>query len=152
MEVMKTPSMRLLTTFLAMALLATTLRADITPTNPGNPVFRVFIAIPAKQGGEGMTFDGKRPLMTITSAREALLAQDEKGVALQLNASDAETFSLLTRQYPKGFLLFVAEGRVLEAWHVMKPINDGRLGFQYPDHAAAANYLRKRFRLGEFRQ
>jgi hypothetical protein len=132
-------------------LTAGTLCADVTPTNPGTPVLRVYVGIPAKQGGDAMTFDKDHPVLVITSVRDAVIGQDHKSVALQLNANDTRTLAALTRQYAKGFLLFVAEGRVLEARHVTKPINDGILAFKYPDHATAADYLRKRFRLGESR-
>ena len=98
-----------------------------------------------------MTFDNAHPLLVVSSVYDAVLGQDRKGVGLQLNANDAKTLSALTHQYPKGFLIFEAQGRVLEAWHIKRPIDNGILGFQYPEHAATADYLRKRFRLGEFK-
>src|ERR1700730_9106443 len=89
-----------------------TLCADVTPSNPGTPVFRVYVGIPAKQGGDAMTFDKDHPVLVITSVRDAVLGQDRKSVALQLNANDTKTLAGLSQHYAQGFLLFVAEARV----------------------------------------
>jgi hypothetical protein len=124
---------------------------EITPDNAAVPLFRVFIAIPAQGGGKGMTFDEKRPLLTIRAVRELGLGRDDKSVQIALTPDDARDFALLTRKYDKGFLLFESQGRVLTAIHVSKPIQNGRLGFKHPQDGVAAEYLRKRFGLGEFR-
>ena len=43
------------------------------------------------------------------------------------------------------------EGHFLEAMHITAPIVDGVIGFKHPAEATAAEYLRRRFRLGEFK-
>ena len=41
----------------------------------------------------------------------------------------------------------IRDEKVLEAMRVTSPVTDGVLEFTYPDDAAVADYLRKRFRL-----
>ena len=125
--------------------------AEITPDNPAVPLFRVFIGIPPQGGGKGMTFDEKRPLLTVRAVRELGLGRDDKSVQVTLTPDDARDLGLLTRKYDKGFLLLEAQGRVLTALHITKPIQNGVLGFKHPQDAVVAEYLRKRFRIGEFR-
>ena len=144
--------MRPLPIFVTAFLLAASAfgAAEITPANPAAPLFRVFIGIPPQGGGKGMTFDEKRPLLTIRAVRELGLGRDDKSVQIKLTPDDARELALLTRKYDKGFLLFEAQGRVLTALHITKPIQNGMLGFKHPQDAVIAEYLRKRFRIGEF--
>jgi hypothetical protein len=125
--------------------------AEITPANPAVPLFRVFIGIPPQGGGKGMAFDEKRPLLTVRAVRELGLGRDDKSVQITLTPDNARDLALLTRKYDKGFLLLEVQGRVLAAIHVSKPIQNGVLGFKHPQDAIIAEYLRKRFRIGEFR-
>ncbi len=123
---------------------------EITPNNPAIPIFRVFIGIPPPGGGKGMIFDEKHPLLTIRAVRDLGLGRDDKSVRITLTPDDARDLAFLTRKYDKGFLLLEAQGRVLTAIHVTRPIQDGVLGFKHPKDAVVAEYLRKRFRIGEF--
>lgn len=108
-----------------------------------------------KQAGRdapaGVTFDDKHPLLVVRSVRDLRLARDGKGVLITLMSVDAGKFAEITRNYNQGLLLLEAENRVLEAMHVTAPITDGIIGFKYPDEAAVAEYLRRRFRLAEFK-
>jgi hypothetical protein len=64
---------------------------------------------------------------------------------------DAQKFAAITRKYTQGLLLLETENRDLDAIYVTAPITDGVLGFKYSDEAAVAEYLRRRFRVGEFK-
>ena len=146
-------AMRPFTVFAAAFLLAASAfgAAEINPDNPAVPLFRVFIGIPPQGGGKGMTFDEKRPLLTIRAVRDLGLGRDDKSVQITLKPDDARDLAILTRKYDKGFLLLETQGRILTAIHVTKPIQNGMLGFKHPQDAVVAEYLRKRFRIGEFR-
>jgi len=64
---------------------------------------------------------------------------------------DAQKFAAITRNYTQSLLLLETENRVLDAMYVTAPITDGIIVFKYPDEAAVAEYLRRRFRVGEFK-
>jgi hypothetical protein len=68
-----------------------------------------------------------------------------------LAPGDARKFAALTRNYNQGLLLLEAQGRILEVMQITAPITDGVIGFKYPDQADVAEYLRRRFRIAEFR-
>jgi hypothetical protein len=68
-----------------------------------------------------------------------------------LTEKDRKIFAALTHKYNHGLLLLEAPGGVLEAIQVTQPLDNGALEFSYPDDAAMAQYLRRRFKLGEFR-
>ena len=108
---------------------------DMVPEKPSIPLFKVFIGIPMKGGGEGMTFDNRQPLLTVSQVRDLGLAADNKSVRIKLSPDDARDLWLLTRKSDKGFLILESEGRVLTALHVTKPIQDGVLAFKHPDAA-----------------
>ena len=101
--------------------------------------------------GTQLAFDNKRPLLVVHSVSDLRLARDNKSVLITLTRADAKKFAEMTQKYNQGLLLFEAEGRVLEAMQITTPVVDGVLGFKYPDQAAVAEYLRRRFRIGEFR-
>jgi hypothetical protein len=48
-----------------------------------------------------------------------------------------------------GFL--EGQGRIFEAMQITAPLEDGILGFKYSDQPALAEYLRRRFRIAEFK-
>ena len=64
---------------------------------------------------------------------------------------DAQKLAAITRKYTQGLLLLETENRVLDAMCVTAPITDGIIVFKYPDEATVAEYLRRRFRVGEFK-
>jgi len=141
---------------IAVTMLVTSaMAAEIKPTDPNTPLFQVFAPIPMKPassaGLAGFTFDGKHPLLVVRSVSDLRLARDRKGVIIALTPGDAQKFAAITRKYNQGLLLLEAEGRVLEAMQVTTPITDGVIGFKYPDQAAVAEYLRRRFRIAEFK-
>lgn len=125
--------------------------ADIAPADPATPVFRIFAPVPMKGDQSQLTFDEAQPLLVIRGVRDLRLANDRKGVQITLNAQDARTFAILTRKYRGNVLLLESKGRVLEALQITAPVDNGLISFKYPDDAAVAEYLRKRFRIGEFK-
>jgi hypothetical protein len=149
--------MKLGTMFSTAALLASTVfAADIKPADPATPLFRIFQALPRKgvQGnihGPQVTLDAKRPLLVVWSVRDVRLAPDRKGVLLTLTEKDRKIFAALTHKYNQGLLLLESQGNILEAIYVTEPLENGMLEFKYPDDMAIAQYLRRRFKLAEFR-
>jgi hypothetical protein len=134
--------------FLILAGLASA--AEISPADPSKPLFRVlrFQSLQGDDYPQG-TVD-EQPLLVIWVVRNLRLASDNKGVLITLTSKDAKIFAAITRKY--GYLVLDAgEGHPIEAMHITAPITDGILGFKHPDEAAAAEYLRRRFRLAEFK-
>ncbi len=99
----------------------------------------------------GLTFDAKYPLMVVSSVSDVRLARDRKGVIIVLTPVETQKFAAITRKYNQGLLLLEAQGRVLQVVQITAPITDGVLGFKYPDQADVAEYLRRRFRIAEFK-
>lgn len=104
-----------------------------------------------KGNPSGLTFDNAHPALVVSAVRDLRLAEDRKGVQITLTDEDARAFAILTRKYKGSDLLLESNGRVLEALHVTAPSVNGVMSFKYPDDAAVADYLRKRFRIGEFK-
>jgi hypothetical protein len=140
----------------AAALLASpAFAADLKPADPSTPVFRIFQALPKgeqqKSGPAQITFDTKHPLLVVWSVGDLKLAPDHKSVLLLLTKKDRKAFAALTHKYNHGLLLLEAQGSVLEAIEIAEPVENGALEFKYPDDAAMAQYLRRRFKIAEFR-
>lgn len=129
--------------------------AEIKPADSKTPLFRIFAAISMKPPGRGVpagfTFDHEHPLLVVRSVGDLRLARDRKGVLITLTPVDAQEFAAITRKHTQGLLLLEAQGRVLEAMQITAPVTDGIIAFKYPDDAIAAEYLRRRFRVGEFK-
>jgi hypothetical protein len=141
--------------FVAPLILFAAAHADITPADTSTPLFRIFAPIPMKPADSPVrtqvTFDDKHPLLVVRSVSDLRLARDEKGVLITLTSADTKKFAEITRKYDQGLLLFEADGRVLEAMHITAPIVNGIIGFKHPEEATVAEYLRRRFRIAEFK-
>jgi len=138
----------LLATFLIVVALAA--GAEIKPADASKPLFRI-LKFQSLHGGDHPqgTIDEKA-LLVVWAVRDLRLATDDKGVLLTLTPKDTKTFAAITRKYGH-LVLDAGEGRPIEVMHVTAPITDGVIGFKHPDEAAAAEYLRRRFRLAEFK-
>jgi len=139
----------------AVLLAASAFAADLKPADPSTPLFRIFQALPKgeqqKSGAPQITFDPKHPLLVVWSVRDLKIGPDHKSVLLVLTEKDRKIFATLTHKYNHSLLLLEAQGNVLEAIQITQPLENGALEFGYPDDAAMAQYLRRRFKLGEFR-
>jgi hypothetical protein len=130
--------------------------AEVRPVDPSTPVFRIYLAFKAEnqqptRPGPQVTFDSKRPLLVVWSARNVQLTQGGKGVAFALTDKDTKTFAAFSRKYVHGLLLVEGQGSVLTAMQITEPLDTGILEFKEPDDAVVTKYLRRRFKLGESR-
>jgi hypothetical protein len=138
------------------ATLVVALRAaEYEPVDPSTPLFRVFAPVPMKTSRgaprKHVTLDDKHPLLVVHSISDLLLANDNKGVLITLTPADAKKFGEITSKYNDRLLVLESEGQILEAMRITTPIVDGVLGFNYPQHATVAEYLRRRFGIAEFK-
>jgi len=126
----------------------TSLFADLKPRDGAAPLFQIFAASSGGGGGAPrIDISGKQPLMVVSAVSNAQLSNDRKAVRVILTRSDARRFADITRRHGKDLLILEGNGKVLEAMRISSPVTDGVLEFTYPDDAAVADYLRKRFRL-----
>jgi hypothetical protein len=146
---------RLLSLLAVAVIAAAAAAADIKPAGSSTPLFRIFASIPMKAADSAhstqLTFDDKHPLLVLRSVSNLQLARDDKSVLITLTPADAKKFADITRKYNQGLLLLEGDGRVLEAMHVTAPIVTGIIGFKHPEEGVVAEYLRRRFRIGEFK-
>src|SRR5882724_5112132 len=142
--------MRLSSLVLFLTAVALAAGAEIRPADARKPLFRI-LKFQSLRGGDHPqgTIDDK-PLLVVWAVSDLRLASDDKGVLITLTPKDTKTFAAISRKY--GYLVLDAgEGRPIEVMHITAPIIDGIIGFKHPDEAAAAEYLRRRFRLAEFK-
>jgi hypothetical protein len=125
------------------------------PADHTKPLFRIFAPIsmpaPADAPRPKFTFDDEHPLLIVHSVSDLRLARDNKGVLITLTPGDAKKFAEITRKYNDALLLLEADGQVLQAMHITAPITDGIIGWKYPQEEEVAKYLRRRFRIAEFK-
>ena len=132
----------------AACLLQLNSNADMKPADSAAPVFRIFAAGSAGVNAESaINLSGKKPLMIVTAVSDVAVSRDRKAVRVILNSADARRFADITRKHPNDLLVLEANGRILEALQASAPVTNGVLEFTYPEDAAVADYLRKRFRL-----
>jgi hypothetical protein len=146
-------SLRAFVVFAATLLAASASDADVKPYDPSKPLFRLLAPTKVEQSAKGpvAAVDDKHPLLVVWSVRDVSLAGDGKSVQIVLQPRDAQVFAAATRKYYHGLLVLEGDGRILEAMYVATPILDGVVSFKHAHHAAVAEYLRRRFRIGEFR-
>ena len=129
--------------------------AELKPTNPGMPLFRIFAPVPVKaqtnSQPDQLTFDDKHPLLVVRSVTDVVLGRDNKSVAIRLNPANAKKFAEITTEYKGRLLLFETNGQVLAALQITAPNVNGLIGFKHPEEGTIAQYLRRRFRLAEFK-
>ena len=90
-------------------------------------------------------------MLVVSTVSDLVLAKDGKGVLIRLNAKDTRAFAELTGKFQGKVLFIVCTDKIIEGMRIIAPIEDGYLGFKHPDSAPVAEYLRKRFRIGEFK-
>ncbi|HVN96172.1 MAG TPA: hypothetical protein VMT62_07070 [Syntrophorhabdaceae bacterium] len=124
---------------------------ELKPADSDEPIFRIFEGIPKESERLSFAIDDKKPLLVVSTITDLILAQDGKGVLIRLNEKDTKTFAEITRKFQDKILFVQCTDSLLEGMHITAPIEDGYIGWQYPQSAKVAEYLRKRFRVGEFK-
>jgi hypothetical protein len=127
--------------------------ADVKPADTRMPVFRIYAAVssPNQQRlvrGPQITFDSKRPLLVVSSARDVRPTRDGNGVVFMLTDKDAKAFAAASRKYNNGLLIVEGQGTVLSVMHITEPLSNGVLEFKDSEDASVVRYLRNRFNLG----
>jgi hypothetical protein len=146
-------TLRAFAVFAVTLLPASAPGADVKPHDTSKPLFRVLAPTKIEQSTKGpiLTVGGERPLLVVRSVRDLSLGRDGKSVLITLQPNDAKVFASATQKYNHGLLVLEGDGRVLQAMYVAAPVLNGVMSFKYPDEAAVAEYLRRRFHIGEFR-
>jgi hypothetical protein len=135
---------------------ASVIMADVKPGDARTPVFRIYLAVssPNQQkmvGGPQVSFDSKRPLLVISSARDVRPSRNGRGIVFTLTDRDAKAFAAISRKYTNGLLIVEGQGKVLTVMHITEPLNNGAFEFQDPDDASVTRYLHQRFNLSAAR-
>lgn len=96
--------------------------------------------------------------LDVSDFREVVLANDDKGITLWLNAQDSRALKTLAQKNPRGWFVAVAPPKDFSAGApslALVPITptmaNGYVTFKHPECAAVAQNLRRRFRIAEFR-
>ena len=121
------------------------------PTDEGTALFAIFESTPKNSEQTEFTIKSEQPLMVVYSLQDCTLNKDNKGVNIRLNKNDAKALAELTRKFKGKILLLKATDTVMEGMRIVEPIENGYLEFKYPDSAQVAEYLRKRYRMAEFK-
>ena len=124
---------------------------DLKPTDSSAPVLQYFepVQIAPKAGhtdAPNFTFDGGKPLLTITSVRQVIPHRDGKGVTIVLNEKDKQRYAELTRRFKSRLLICVAAADVISIEQITSSAENGMIEFSdahYTGHIA--KYLRRRF-------
>jgi hypothetical protein len=139
----------------ALGLIASVRANEYFPPDRTKPLFRIFAPVPmttpVRAARPQFTFDDQHPLLVVHSVGDLVLARDNKGVLITLTPDDAKKFAEITRKYNDALLLLEVDGQVLQAMHITAPITDGIIGWKYPQEEQVAKYLRRRFRIAEFK-
>ena len=124
---------------------------DLKPTDSSAPVLQYFepVQIAPKAGhtdAPNFTFEGKKPLLTITSVRQIIPHRDGKGVTIVLNDKDKQRYAELTRRFKSRLLICVAAADVISIEQITSPAENGMIEFSDAHYAGhIAKYLRRRF-------
>jgi hypothetical protein len=133
--------------FLALAAML----GDLKPSDSSAPILQYFapIRIAPRAGHEdapNLTFDQRKPLLTITSIRQLFVHRDGKGVTILLNEKDRKRYAELTRQFKGRQLICVAAVDVISIEQITSPAENGMIEFSDASYTGRiAKYLRRRF-------
>ncbi|PYK27838.1 MAG: hypothetical protein DME52_02920 [Verrucomicrobia bacterium] len=130
--------------------LAATL-GDLKPSDSSAPILQYFAPVqiaprPGHEDAPNLTFDQRKPLLTITSIRQLFVNRDGKGVTILLNEKDRKHYAEMTRQFKGRQLICVAAADVISVGTVTSPTENGMIEFSDArDTGHIAKYLRRRF-------
>lgn len=123
---------------------------DLKPADSDKALFQVFEGIPRNPEKTSFVISGE-PVLVVSTISDLVLAKDYKGILIRLNAKDTRAFAELTKKFQGKVLFIVCTDKIMEGMRIVAPIEDGCLEFKHPQSAEVAKYLRKRFRIGEFK-
>jgi hypothetical protein len=124
---------------------------DVRPSDSSAPVLQYFAPVqiaprPGHEDAPNLTFDQRKPLLTITSVRQLFVHRDGRGVTLLLNENDKKRYAELTRRYKGRQLICVAALDVISVGTVTSPAENGMIEFSDANSTGhIAKYLRRRF-------
>ncbi|MGA3117844.1 MAG: hypothetical protein ABSF90_25845 [Syntrophobacteraceae bacterium] len=124
---------------------------ELKPIDSDIPLFEVFEGIPRNANKPSFTIEFSKPLLVVSTLADLQLEEDGKGVVLRLNPKDTFTFTKLTTKYKGRILFWKGANNEMEGMRIIEPVEDGYIRFTHQRSAAMAEYLRKRFRIGEFK-
>ena len=124
---------------------------DLKPSDSSAPILQYFAPIqiaprPGHEDAPNLTFDQRKPLLSITSVRQLFVHRDGNGITILLNEKDRKRYAELTRQYKGRQLICVAAADVISVGTVTSPMENGMIEFSDArDTEHIAKYLRRRF-------
>ena len=116
------------------------------------PLLQIFEAQVKNVEMNQLSYDEKHPLLTVREVPEIHIAHDNKGILLVLKDDDAKTFAAITREYEGRPLMFKAVDGTVRPITIQSVVEDGKVGFKYPEAEPLAADYRRHFHLGEFGQ
>ena len=140
----------LVTPTIFFSVIAATL-GELKPSDSSAPILQYFapVQIAPTAGHEdapNITFNQRKPLLTITSVRQLIPNRDGRGITIVLNERDKQRYSELTRQFRGRLLICVAASDVISVGVVTSPTENGMIEFSDArDTGHVAKYLRRRF-------
>ena len=139
-----------LTIFLAALTVAL---GDLKPVDSSAPVLQYFAPVqmaprPGHEDAPNLTFDQRKPLLTITSVRQLIPTRDGRGITIALTEKDKKRYAEVTRQFKGRLLICVAASDVISVGVVTSPTENGMIEFSDShDTGHIAKFLRRRFRI-----
>jgi hypothetical protein len=124
---------------------------ELKPIDSDTPLFEIFEGIPLNPDKPSFKVNFSKPLLVVSTLSDLRLEEDGKGVVLRLNPKDTYTFTKLEIEYKGRILFWRGADNVMEGMRIVEPVGDGYIRFTHQRSAAMAEYVRKRFRIGEFR-
>ena len=124
---------------------------DLKPSDSSAPVLQYFAPVqiaprPGYEDAPNLTFDRRKPLLSIMSVRQLFVHRDGRGVTILLNEKDRKRYAELTRQFKGRQLICVAAADVISVSTVTSPTENGMIEFSDArDTGHIAKYLRRRF-------
>lgn len=140
--------------FVALTIFFSVLAAALGDLKPGDssaPILQYFAPVqiaprPGHEDAPNLTFNQRKPLLTITSVRELIPGRDGRGVTIVLNEKDRQRYAEVTRQFRGRMLICVAASDVITVGVVTSPTENGMIEFSDArDTGHIAKYLRRRF-------
>src|SRR5437868_3602664 len=130
--------------------LAATL-GDLKPSDSSAPILQYFAPVqiaprPGHEDAPNLTFDQRKPLLTVTSVHQLFVHRDGRGVTILLNEKDRKRYAELTRQFNGRQLICVAAANVISIEQITAPAENGMIEFSDASYTRQiAKYLRRRF-------